>query len=97
MRTAVRAFVLTVLLALASCVGDEPQRSVDETPQPARKHEVLSERPSGFWTSNQPSKHGAYRWRLLAIGVGIGGITGILMWRLVRRANAQRRSTVARN
>jgi len=72
--------------ALASGVGDaaaEPQMT-------ERKVEVLSHRPSGFWTSNRPAVGGAYRWRLLGIGVGLIGVTGYLMLRLIKRANAER-------
>ena len=31
---------------------------------------------SGFWTSREPATNGAYRWRLLGIGVGLVLITG---------------------
>jgi hypothetical protein len=58
--------------------------------EPPRTHEILSERPSGFWTSNRPAVGGAYRWRLLGIGVVIAAITGYGMLRLVRRASAER-------
>ncbi|HUS28828.1 MAG TPA: hypothetical protein VMZ53_09965 [Kofleriaceae bacterium] len=45
------------------------------------------ERPgrSGFWTSPYPAKHGAYRWRLLGVGVVILAIMGALMVWLIRR------------
>jgi hypothetical protein len=60
--------------------------------EPPTTHEILSNRPSGFWTSNRPAVGGAYRWRLLGIGVGIAVITGYGMLRLVRRASAERAS-----
>jgi hypothetical protein len=60
--------------------------------EPPNTHEILSNRPSGFWTSNRPAVGGAYRWRLLGIGVVIAAITGYGMLRLVRRANAERAS-----
>jgi hypothetical protein len=60
--------------------------------EPPRTHEILSERPSGFWTSNRPAVGGAYRWRLLGIGVAVAALTGYGMLRLVRRANAERAS-----
>jgi hypothetical protein len=60
--------------------------------EPPTTHEILSERPSGFWTSNRPAVGGAYRWRLLGLGVIIAGITGYGMLRLVRRASAERAS-----
>lgn len=58
--------------------------------EPPTTHEVLSTRPSGFWTSNRPSVGGAYRWRLLGLGVVVAAIAGVTMLRLVKRANAQR-------
>ena len=58
--------------------------------EPPNTHEILSERPSGFWTSNRPAVGGAYRWRLLGLGVAIAAVTGYGMLRLIRRANAER-------
>jgi hypothetical protein len=58
--------------------------------EPPTTHEIIYTRPSGFWTSNRPAVGGAYRWRLLGIGVAIAAGTGYGMWRLVRRANAER-------
>lgn len=46
--------------------------------------------PSGFWTNPYPSKGGAYRWRMMAIGGVLFVIMGWLMLRLVKKANAQR-------
>jgi hypothetical protein len=68
------------LAAVAPSAGAEPPNT----------HEILYTRPSGFWTSNRPAVGGAYRWRLLGIGVVIAGLTGYGMLRLVRRANAER-------
>ena len=47
---------------------------------------------SGFWTSPYPAKHGAYRWRLLGLGGAIALAMGLLMWRLVRRAQSERQA-----
>jgi len=58
--------------------------------EPPTTHEILSEKPSGFWTSNRPAVGGAYRWRLLGIGVVLVAVTGLGMLRLIRRANAER-------
>jgi hypothetical protein len=42
-------------------------------------------RPSGFWTSTRPAQGGAYRYRLLAIGVAVMLITlGFMLW-VIRR------------
>jgi hypothetical protein len=79
-----------ILLALAlgiACVAAQPAVAGAEPPT---THEILSNRPSGFWTSNRPAVGGAYRWRLLGLGVVIAAITGYGMLRLVRRANAER-------
>ncbi len=58
--------------------------------EPPTTHEIVYTRPSGFWTSTRPAVGGAYRWRLLYVGIGLASLTGLGMWRLVRRANAQR-------
>jgi hypothetical protein len=42
---------------------------------------------SGFWTSRAPAKGGAYRWRLLLIGIGLIGIMGAAITYLIKRAN----------
>jgi hypothetical protein len=62
--------------------------------EPPNTHEILYNRPSGFWTSNRPAVGGAYRYRLLLIGVVIAGITGYMVLRVVRRANAERAERV---
>lgn len=51
----------------------------------SRPHEILSDRPSGFWTSNRPAVGGAYKYRLLLIGVGLAALTGFFTYRLVKK------------
>lgn len=58
--------------------------------EPPHTHEYLTDRPSGFWTSNAPAVGGAYRYRLLGIGIVIAGGMGFLMVRLIKKANAER-------
>ena len=58
--------------------------------EPPATHEIIYARPSGFWTSNRPAVGGAYRWRLLGLGVLIAALTGYSMLWLVKRANAER-------
>jgi hypothetical protein len=58
--------------------------------QQLKTPEILTQKPSGFWTSNRPAVGGAYRWRLLGIGVVLLAITGYGMLWLIRRAKAER-------
>ena len=74
-----KKLVLFLLLAFGGLAYAEP-----------RQHEILKERPSGFWTSNRPAVGGSYRWRLLGIGVVIAGGMGFVIIRTLRRANASR-------
>jgi hypothetical protein len=74
------------VLAVALAIGVAAPASAE----PPTTHEILSEKPSGFWTSNRPAVGGAYRWRLLGIGVVLIAVTGYGMLRLIRRANAER-------
>ena len=89
MRSPVR-LVRCALLALGIAFAVMPPAVAGA--EPPNTHEILSNRPSGFWTSNRPAVGGAYRWRLLGLGVVIAAITGYGMLRLVRRANAERAS-----
>ena len=88
---AVRRLVIVVLLLLlgaAPAIADEPIR-LDPIKQIERQRIEESEGNggrSGFWTSRKPAKGGAYRWRLLGIGLGLIGLTGGGMYLLVRRA-----------
>lgn len=77
-----RRLILAVLLLAAL--------PVPVSAEPMRKPEVLYNRPSGFWTSNAPAVGGAYKWRLLAIGSVICGLTAYFVVRLIRRTNAER-------
>lgn len=78
-RCAPIAVALWLALAAGSAAGEPPTT-----------HEIIYTRPSGFWTSNRPAEGGAYRWRLLGLGVVIAVGTGVGMRRLVKRANAER-------
>jgi hypothetical protein len=83
-----RRLVLAMIVALG--IGSGLGIAAAEPEMTQRKVEVLQHRPSGFWTSNRPATGGAYRWRLLGIGVVLAASAGLLMWRLTRRANAER-------
>jgi hypothetical protein len=80
-----RYVVRTLVIAVALCGASAPAGA-----EPPNTHEIIYNRPSGFWTSNRPAVGGAYRWRLLAIGGVIAGITGFVVLRMIRRANAER-------
>ena len=83
-----RRLVLVAIVGLGLSFG---LGAASAQPEPTpRKVEVLQHRPSGFWTSNRPATGGAYRWRLLGIGVVLAAGAGLLMWKLTRRANAER-------
>ncbi len=60
-----------------------------------RRPEQLRYRPSGFWTSNRPARGGAYRWRILAAGVLVLGITVFFVLRLLRRSSRERAAALA--
>jgi hypothetical protein len=74
-RRLVVAFVLALMFGLASAAA---------WAEPPNTHEILTEKPSGFWTSNRPAVGGAYRYRLMAIGGGIAAIMGFVIWRVIK-------------
>jgi hypothetical protein len=86
MALAMRRLVLALVLLVGVAVSGGAAMA-----EPPQTHEILSERPSGFWTSNAPAENGAYRWRLLGIGGIFAAVTGVLMVRTIKRANAERR------
>ena len=47
-------------------------------------------RPSGFWTSPMPATHGAYRYRMLLVGLALFCFMGLIVLRAIRRGNAER-------
>lgn len=47
-------------------------------------------RASGFWTSTQPAVGGAYKYRLLIVGLGAASVTGVLVFSLLRNASRAR-------
>ena len=85
-----RRLILVAFVGLGLSLGLGLRAAAAEPPMTQRKVEVLTHRPSGFWTSNRPAVGGAYRWRMLGIGIVLAAGTGYLMWRLTRRANAER-------
>lgn len=55
-----------------------------------KQPERLLDRPSGFWTTTRPARGGAYRWRIMAAGVFVLGITVFFVLRLLRRTSQAR-------
>lgn len=74
--------VLLLLVVLSSSVLAEPPHHGE--------HEILSDRPSGFWTSNAPAIGGAYKYNLMLVGLGVLAITAFFTIRLLRRTAKQR-------
>ena len=72
-------FVLALAIASVPAVHAEPPQT----------HEILVNRPSGFWTSNRPAVGGAYRYRLLLLGCAVALGMGWIVLRTVKK-NASR-------
>ena len=80
-----RRLVLLVVLGLSSLAP----MAFAQSAQPAPERIEQPYGRSGFWTSPHPAKT-PYRWRMMAIGGGLLAITGYVMWRLVKKASAER-------
>jgi hypothetical protein len=76
----------TVQGAPAGTVNDTPDEVVPSAGS-VQYVEIDSRpaRPSGFWTSTRPAQGGAYRYRLLAIGVAVMLMTLAFMLWVIRR------------
>ncbi len=71
----------------------EQPRPYDSLSQKEREHELQAQQwqgPSGFWTSPHAAKHGAYRYRMMGIGAVLLLGMGLVTFRLIKRANAER-------
>jgi hypothetical protein len=79
------------LVAQAGAPGEaEPPRPTESQ---MRKPEILHEKPSGFWTSSRPAKGGAYRWRMLGIGVVVALGMAIVTYLVISRTRPGARRT----
>ena len=76
-----------IVLALWASPG-----SPSQVTEPTKEYR----RPSGFWTSTRPATNGAYRYRLLGIGIALIGATGAAMVLLVGRASTTRPAIAAK-
>ena len=89
--------VIVLLLAVSAVPAfaqDAEPRRLDSLSEREREREMQQQQwqgPSGFWTSPHKSKHGAYRYRLMGIGGGLILVTGLLTWRLIKRAKPPKR------
>jgi hypothetical protein len=81
-----RRIVLAVFLVVASVAPAFADPDTQEAP---------ANRPSGFWGSTQPALHGAYRYRLLLLGVAVALVTGLVIRRIIMKANASRATRLA--
>lgn len=95
---AVKRLLVAIALAcgLALTVGAPASADPDPNVDPAllserhmREPEILHAKPSGFWTSNRPAVGGAYRYRMMLIGIGIAAIMGTIIVVVIKR-NARR-------
>lgn len=92
-RAPLAAKLSALALALAFfAIASAPATSLAAPPPPRPQ---LTEKPSGFWTSTRPAKGGAYRYRMLGIGVVIAAATGYAMFRVIRKHGARTPANVA--
>jgi len=90
----VRRVLIPLLLVLGFAAPALAQQQRVADPPPPPENRVLGGR-SSFWGSNRPAEE-PYRWRLLGIGIGLIGITGFVMFRLVKKANREREARDAK-
>ena len=80
-----RRLLLCLMLMFAAAAPAFAQATPD------RQEEVEEGGRSGFWTSRRPAKGGAYRYRLMGIGVVILLVTGYGTLRLIKRTQPPKR------
>lgn len=87
-------FGLFVLSTEGSAQASEPSDFADVEPVASHGGPVADRspprRPSGFWTGTRPAKGGAYRWRLLGIGIGVLGLSTFFTVRFIRKQSRAR-------
>lgn len=84
-----RRLVLALTLFTTPAFADAPMSTAEPVPAEQTPPQYTG-RPSGFWTSTQPAKGGAYKWRLLGIGAAFAVGGGLFLRRMIKRANAER-------
>lgn len=80
---------MTVTPARAQASSPKPDEPPMPPPPPPTAEEMRPAKPSGFWGSGRPSQGGAYRYRLLGVGVSLVILTGIGILVLIRRGSRQ--------
>jgi hypothetical protein len=89
MRLAAAAVILVLGVGVAAAQPDPG--GFAPAPEPTsqmRRPEVLTDRPSGFWTSTRPADGNRYRWRIMAMGGLVLAVSVFFVARAIRRANA---------
>jgi hypothetical protein len=92
----VLAFATIVAPALAQPHAPPPAAPSEAPPgdlsarREPGKPEYMNSKPSGFGLPNVPAKGGAYRYRLLLVGVAVAAVTGFITVRYLRRISRGR-------
>lgn len=76
--------------------SDQPPPDEPPPGSTMRRPEHLTARPSGFWTSTRPAVGGAYRYRIMGMGILALLITGFFVLRMLRKIEASRPSLAPR-
>jgi hypothetical protein len=84
------AIALACGLAIPVLAAADPAPPAEIDPSLLSEHhmrqpEVLTEKPSGFWTSNRPAVGGAYRYRMMLVGIAIAAIMGTVIVVVIKR------------
>src|SRR5688572_7981981 len=90
MRSRLAACVLAALVGISAA----PASAAEPDPDEIHARQQSQGGRSGFWTSRAPASGGAYRWRLLAIGVGlvlVAGTGALVLVKRTRRDNAPKK------
>ncbi|MEZ4404184.1 MAG: hypothetical protein R3B06_29450 [Kofleriaceae bacterium] len=91
LRAAAVALALTLGAGAAAAQPDPTGFGPSPTePEHMKRPEVLTGRPSGYWTSTRPANGARYRWRIMGMGGLALAVTGVLLSRKLRQINRAR-------
>lgn len=82
--------VLALCLGATVAVAQPDPSGFEPPPSQMRRPEVLTQRPSGFWTSNRPANGSRYRWRIMGAGALVLAVTGVGVFFLLRAVGSER-------